>query len=577
MSNYMMLIVDAIELTSMLRLLRRSGDDGQAVEAKRARHDVPKDIWETISAFANGQGGRILLGVDERQGFAISGVSDPAAAARRIADICSQEMEPPVRASVAIVDIDEERVVVATIPPTPRNERPCHRRSDGPMAGSRLRVHDGNRRLTEYEVALLLAERRQPEHDRRPVTEAGVGDLNLDSVDAYLERMRAGRPRFRSTSRDELLAMLNVVATTGTATSPTLAGLLVFGTYPQRLFPQLDITVVVLPHGRGLDPPTGAPRFLDNASLDGPIDEMVEGALAVVLRNLPHRGYVDGLFRRDEPAFPVEAIREAIVNAVVHRDYGPWARGTQVQIEIYRDGLLVRNPGGLYGPIGIESLGRAGVTSARNEALLKLLEVAIGGARAICENRGSGIIAMRRSLAAAGLPPPVFEDDVSTFSVWFSNESLLDQATLDWFSQVDLNGLSASQRMGLALARRGVELSNSSYREATGVTDSRQAGSELRRLVDRGLLVQTGARGSARYSLGAVSTPPVVGTIAERILAVLGATPMRRIDIATRIGAPNASVAGELVRLRKLGRVELVGAPRSRTAMWRRVDVIEDL
>jgi len=130
-------------------------------------------------------------------------------------------------------------------------------------------------------------------------------------------------------------------------------------------------------------------------------------------------------------ASPEVALREAIVNALVHRDYSVGARGTQVQIEMYPDRLLVRSPGGLYGPVAIEELGLRGTSSSRNRALLKILaDAPFEDGRTVCENVGSGIFTMRRAMADAGMEPPVFSDNVSTFEVTFPNHPLLDQDTL---------------------------------------------------------------------------------------------------------------------------------------------------
>jgi ATP-dependent DNA helicase RecG len=104
--------------------------------------------------------------------------------------------------------------------------------------------------------------------------------------------------------------------------------------------------------------------------------------------------------------YPIEALREAIVNAVVHRDLGPYALGTQVQVEVYPDRITVRNPGGLFGAVRVDTLGEPGLSSSRNALLLKLLEdVEIPGeGRTVCENRASGIRTMVRAMKAAGLP-----------------------------------------------------------------------------------------------------------------------------------------------------------------------------
>ncbi|MEO7146236.1 MAG: ATP-binding protein [Bryobacteraceae bacterium] len=120
--------------------------------------------------------------------------------------------------------------------------------------------------------------------------------------------------------------------------------------------------------------------------------------------------------------YPVIAIREAIVNALVHRDLSSSSRGTPVQINMFKNRLVVHNPGGLYGPVTVDSLGE-GISAPRNINLLRILEdlSPVGERRAICENRGSGVGAMLEALRRSGLPAPLFEDRIATFRVTFSN------------------------------------------------------------------------------------------------------------------------------------------------------------
>jgi hypothetical protein len=132
-------------------------------------------------------------------------------------------------------------------------------------------------------------------------------------------------------------------------------------------------------------------------------------ALDVLRRNMKHRSVVQGLYREDAEEYPVTAVREAIVNALAHRDLSNGSRGTPVQVQMFSDHLVVHNPGGLYGPVTVDSLGREGICATRNNMLLKLLEdVAPAGERqAVCENRGSGVGAMVASLRQARLPDRV--------------------------------------------------------------------------------------------------------------------------------------------------------------------------
>lgn len=161
--------MDDLDLHELVQTLRILGSDHSTCEVKRAQGGIPATLWETVSAFANAEGGLLVLGIDEKRDFEIVGVTDAGATESAVTGVCG-DMEPPVRADIKTISADGKNVVVAEIPKLPRDQRPCHKRSLGPWAGSRYRVADGDRKLTDYEVSLLLANRHEQRHGLRPIT-----------------------------------------------------------------------------------------------------------------------------------------------------------------------------------------------------------------------------------------------------------------------------------------------------------------------------------------------------------------------------------------------------------------------
>jgi ATP-dependent DNA helicase RecG len=243
-------------------------------------------------------------------------------------------------------------------------------------------------------------------------------------------------------------------------------------------------------------------RFLDSVAIEGPIPVMVRDSLAAIRRNMSRRSIVTGAGRQDIWEYPETALREAVTNALVHRDLSAASRGAQVQVEMFPDRLVIRNPGGLFGPVTLDNLGAEGSTSSRNATLLRILEdVPIPGEdRTVCENRGSGIRAMVNSLRRSGMTAPKFDDRISSFIVTFPNHSLLSEEVVRWIGSLHQDGLTDSQCMALAALHAGNVLDNPSYRKLTGL-DSRVATSELQDLVARELVEQVGTRRWARYRL----------------------------------------------------------------------------
>lgn len=408
------------EIVELIDTLRRSGEDG-GVEAKSAVGGVPAHMAESVCAFANSPGGGVLLlGVDERAGFTVEGVADPHKLQQDVVGVCRDGLEPPLAPEVTVATIDGRDVVVVAVPELPRAEKPCYVRSKGINRGSYLRVANSARRLTTEEVQQVVADRGQPRFDRVLVEDAVLGDLEPGMVSAYLARLRSGQPHLFGTLDDlDALNMTNVVGRDASGEPrPTVAGLLAMAHYPQRFFPQLNVTFVHYSTPDGISDVEGL-RFLDNVRVDGPIPVMVRDSAAALLRNMSRRAVITAQGRRDKWEYPPDALRELIVNALVHRDLSPGSRGTQVQVELYPDRMRILNPGGLFGAVDVDHLGEEGVTSTRNADLLRILEdvVVPGENRAVCENRGSGVRIARAVVAESGLPAPTFRDKVTAFEV----------------------------------------------------------------------------------------------------------------------------------------------------------------
>jgi ATP-dependent DNA helicase RecG len=299
-------------------------------------------------------------------------------------------MEPAIRPAIEIHDIEGKHIVTVTIPELPAQQKPCYYKSSGYTNGAYIRVADGDRKLTSYEVQLMLSARTQPKDDEEPVTEATIDDLQPRLVKGLLTRVRnrPGAPYAKDTD-PTLLKKLKVLSSCRSRLVCTLGGLLALGKFPQQFFPALGMTFVVYPGESVGEPGANDERFLDNERIEGAIPTMLGLALTVLVRNTKRRAVVRGLYREDVAEYPVTAIREAIVNALVHRDLSSSSRGTPVQINMFKDRLVVHNPGGLYGPVTLESLGE-GISAPRNIRLLRILEdvTPVGERRAICRESG---------------------------------------------------------------------------------------------------------------------------------------------------------------------------------------------
>lgn len=385
----------------------------QTIELKSAEHGCPTRLFDTLSSFSNqDEGGIILFGIDERDNFAIKGVYDPQDLQKKVTEQCKQ-MEPSVRALFTMCDIDGKVVVSAEIPGVDISERPVFYQGVGRVKGSYVRVGESDEPMSEYEIYSYEAFRKRIRDDIRTIDDAKMQLLDANRLENYLTAVKTERRNLAdNVSEDEILELMGV--TSGGA--PTLAGLMTFSKYPQTYFPQLCITAVSLPGTELGTTGNDGERFIDNKRITGAIPDMLEDAVEFVRKNSRTKTIIDDNGRRtDKPEYPIKAVREAILNALVHRDYSRHTENVPIRIEMYRDRMEITNSGGLYGKISIDALGKVH-PETRNAALANMLELL-----KITENRYSGIPTMRMEFMNAGLPAPIFSVRHGEFKVVMKN------------------------------------------------------------------------------------------------------------------------------------------------------------
>ncbi|MBQ9002868.1 MAG: putative DNA binding domain-containing protein [Eggerthellaceae bacterium] len=423
------------ELEEAVSRLRRQGTDDALVEAKACQSALSHDVWETVSAFANTAGGTILLGVSERDDFApvrgfvidkvldqfISGMGDAGSGAR---------VANPPRYSPERHELDGLPVLAIEIEPLEFELRPCYIIEKGIAAGSYKRVDDRDIRLSAAELYSMTNVMKPSTADAEAVDGTSIDDLDDSLVDALIGQASVMAPKAMRNARTTptRLARLGALKSDGRA---TLAGLLTCGAYPQQHFPSAVVDVAV--HA-GVDKAMpGSPRFLDRVRCEGPLGEVVDDAARAVFRNLRIMSVVRGTGRVDIPEVPLEVLREAIANAVVHREYSPLFAGTPVQVDVYADRVEVISPGGLWGGKTIENLDD-GQSRCRNASLMRLaalLPMAGDGGK-VAEGGGTGVSMMLAEMAAARLPEPAFVERPDCFTVRFERGGLTNGEI--WFS-----------------------------------------------------------------------------------------------------------------------------------------------
>lgn len=407
------------ELKKLISQVEARKSEEQIIEVKSAHQGCPEKLYDTISAFSNqNSGGTLLFGLDERQGFMRVGVYDAHDLQKKVMEYCEQ-MTPVVRPVFTVTEEDGLVFVSAEIPPVDVAERPCFKTAKGRLQGSYVRVGDADKRMTEYEIYSYEAFRKKYRDDIRPVEGLTVAALDQNKLEQYLLRRKLDRANL-STLPTEQLYELTGITRNGQL---TLAALLLFGVYPQAYFPQLSIIATAVPATEMGVLDTEGNRFTDSKRIEGTLPDMLDGALAFVRSNMKVATKLDPVTgaRIDVPQYPMDAVREAVLNALLHRDYSFHTEGMPIQLILYSDRLEVRNPGGLYGRLTLDELGHA-QPDTRNPVLVTAME-SLGQT----ENRYSGIPRIRRSMAELSLPEPVFADYRGEFSVCLYHDKTAEE------------------------------------------------------------------------------------------------------------------------------------------------------
>lgn len=384
--------------------------EGQTLEIKSANKGFPK-IWDSLSSFSNqSSGGVIVFGIDESKDFEVVGVYNVNDLLHKISENCKQ-MEPEVRGVTTSCVYEGKSVVALEVPAVEVFQKPVYYKGAGIMNGACCRVGEADEPMTEYEIYSYEAYKEHRQDDIRLSSVDAKKYLNQDLINKYLTNVRINKPNTQNLTDKEILELMNIYKND----VPTLASVLTFSKYPQAYYPQLCVTAVLIPGSNMGDVDELGRRFLNNKKIEGTIQEMVDGVINFVAMNSPSLvGFKDGK-RVNSVSYPLNAVREAILNALVHRDYSFHTEGMPVRVEMYKDRLEIVNTGGLYGPINISELGRIH-TDTRNKNLISILET-----MEIVENRYSGIPTIKKEMKEAGLPDPIFINEKGLFKVVFYN------------------------------------------------------------------------------------------------------------------------------------------------------------
>ena len=428
-------------------------------------------LAEALVAFANAGGGTLLVGFDPRSGKP-TGLQDPEAAADRALQAALSADPPLIIPLPQIAEREEHPVLAITVPPGLPHVYS--------LRGKYL-VREGarNRPLAPPQLRRLMMERGAVSFEALVPDGARPEDLDWEKAESYLTRLGS----MPSGNREEALLRRGCMAQRDGQFLPTYAGLLLFGREPQR-WVRSSLILVVRYAGT-----TMGDTFVRD-EIHGTLPEQIRRAEAFVLDNMRRGVRLLGLERIEETEYPVQAIREAIVNAIAHRDYR--IRGDEIRVLMFGDRIEFYSPGRLPGHVTVDNLVEE--RFSRNEIIVQILSD-LG----FIERLGYGIDRMIRQMTGAGLPVPRFEETTAGFQVTLVGHgaSLIgEQADALRWRQA---GLNDRQELALAYLLEKGRITNREYQSLCPDVSPETIRRDLADLVQKDLLLKIGEKRATYY------------------------------------------------------------------------------
>ncbi len=483
----------AIELIEKLNAI----DETTKVEAKKGSA-IDRAILETVCAFSNEpglNGGYILLGVTRSQtslfpSYEILDIINPDKLQADLSSQCASSFNQPVRPEIEVEMISDKRVLKIFIPELSTSQKPIFFKNEGLPRGAYRRIGSTDQRCSEDD--LLLFFNHNETFDSALVKASSWDDIDEDAIKIYRTLRSKVNPYAEELVYDdkELLLSLGAARREGENMLLTLTytGLLVFGSRQalRRLIPAMRVDYIRVPGNEWVEDPEK--RFI-TVDMRGPLISLVGRIYNTISDDLP-KGFLlpEGELQAESTGLPGRVLREALVNAFMHRSY----RVNQpTQVIRYGNRIEIKNPGFSLKPE--DQLGEPG-SQQRNPFI-----AAVFHETNLAETKGSGIRTMRKLMEQAQMVPPTFESDHNNnqFTTRLLLHHFLNEYDLAWLSALSDVGFTDNQKRALVFVREVGAIDNATYRQING-TDIFKASTELRELRNVGLIEAKG-KGRATY------------------------------------------------------------------------------
>lgn len=482
----------ALELFQLLN----QQDECDWIEAKGG-HESSHSVMETVCSFSNEPGlggGYILLGVAEEKSslfpqYKSVHIADPDKFQRDFVSQCSSMFNIPVRPKVSVERIHGDTVIKIQVDELAANQKPVYFKSQGLPSGAYRRIGPTDQHCTEDDMRIFYTDSKS--YDQTPILGSSMADIDESALNKYRSLREKVNPVAEELSYNDIellesLGCLNKLS----KSELNLSGLILFGSSKalRSFYPMLRVDYIRVPGNTWVQDPDDRFTTID---MRGPLLTMIYRLMDAINADLP-KGFLlpDEGIQATSTGLPAKALREAIVNAVMHRSY---REHRPIQVIRYDNRIEIINPG--YSLKAEERLGEPG-SETRNPFI-----AAVFHETNLAETKGSGIRAMRKLMIQAHLAPPTFDSDRNNnqFVSRLLLHHFLDEEDLNWLKQFENLELTDGQKQALIFVREVGAIDNHTYRQMTDC-DTLKASNELRTLKSFDLFHPKG-KGKGTYYL----------------------------------------------------------------------------
>ncbi len=381
--------------------------EGKRLEFKE-KVPEPLTMAKTACAFSNGGGGTIIIGVMDKDRSIIGlNEGDIPVLEEKIANVIHTMVEPMVASHVTVHNLEGKLLLRVDI--FPGSMKPYHLKNKNEIDGTYIRVGSTNRKADIETIEELRRQRMNIGFDEVPVFEVKVKDLDPENIRYYLQKRKEVRDIPEAEINNDFLLKIRALKKVNGQSYPTVGGMLLFSNELDRFLPS---AVVKCARFKGLE----MDEFLDQREVTGPLFKQVEGVMEFFKRNVKRGATIKGIYRKEEYEYPPEAVREAVINAICHRDYS--RKGADIKFAIFDNRIELTSPGGLPSHISLKDLG-TGVSELRNRTIGRIFNE-----MGLIEGWGTGVRRIRQLIKKSGLKEPEFREHANFFKVVLYNEPI---------------------------------------------------------------------------------------------------------------------------------------------------------